>query len=155
MENMPNVFICDRGATRSCLCWLMLSALMLPPLAGCGNDGTVKVTGVVSYQGSPVTEGKIRFIPDRGRPASSNIQTDGSYELVSTKDARGIPPGDYAVTVKVAKITTGGGDYAAPTNEITTTWIVPKKYSEQETTPLTATVPEGGSIEIDFDIPAE
>lgn len=136
--------------------WSILTALLSVSTLGCGNDGMVKVSGTVSQNGIPLTQGKIRFIPDRGRPATASIASDGSYKLARTKDSNGFPPGDYSVTVRVTETDiSGGGGYADPNNTVTTKWIVPEQYAEQETTPLRATVPAGGTAEIDFDISTE
>lgn len=120
---------------------------------GCGDDGIKRVSGVVSYDGKPVTKGKVSFIPESGRPASGSIDSNGRYEMATSKDKVGVAPGEYTVTIRVADASVSGNDYA--TSNPKTVWIVPERYACAETTPLKATISSSGSNVIDFDIPAE
>jgi hypothetical protein len=58
------------------------------------------VSGVVQYNGSPLTGGKVVFISvDRHRSAAGQIQSDGSYSLATLKPGDGATPGQYRVTI--------------------------------------------------------
>lgn len=144
-----------KSVSYSAACFLLLFCSLFVSTIGCGDDGVESVTGTVTYNGKPVTKGNVRFIPESGRPASGAIDSNGRYEMATSKDVMGIAPGEYTVTVRVAETSVSGDDYANPAAEPSTTWIVPEKYADHETTPLTATVSSSGSNVIDFDIPAE
>ncbi len=96
-----------------------VSALMLSVLFGCFNFGSSKrqtaaVSGQVTYEGQPVTEGQVIFVPTgEGYAVSADLQSDGSYS-VRSQDG-GLPSGSYQVSVvppviKLANTQTSPGD---------------------------------------------
>ena len=144
---------------------LSVAALILL-LAGCGGPSrpaTVPVSGRVTYQGKPVPLGQIVFYPAKGRPAMGAIGADGSYRLTTFETAGdGATPGRYRVTIQATR-TIGGGarpksleeelhGVGSGSGQTVTEWLVPEKYSRQESTPLTAEV-KPGSNTINFDLP--
>ncbi len=76
-------------------------SLMIPSLlAGCGSDlNLAPVSGVVTYQGKPLANATVTFIP-RGEGSLGVAVTgeDGSYEI-QTAGESGVAPGPCAVTV--------------------------------------------------------
>ena len=90
---------------RSCLARFSLALLVaaLTTLAGCSDDGLgkrYKVTGTVTYKGSPLEKGLISFIsanPD-SRSASGTIEK-GYYTLTTQDPSDGAFAGPYAVTI--------------------------------------------------------
>ena len=79
---------------------LFLAVLALI-FTGCGyrRPAQVKTTGTVSLDGEPVAQASLMFIPDSGRPASGNTNTNGAFELSSYGGNDGLPAGNYRVTV--------------------------------------------------------
>ncbi|MFN0195324.1 MAG: hypothetical protein ACKVT0_01155 [Planctomycetaceae bacterium] len=78
-------------------------------LCGCGESGPtiVPVSGSVSYKGSPLTNGIVRFNPvdpKTGRPAEGNIGSDGKFTLSTIKSSDGAIAGEYNVTVISYKV---------------------------------------------------
>lgn len=66
--------------------------------AGCGRD-TGNVTGKVSYNGQPVSEGQVIFSdPEYGTHVVAKLQSDGSYAAHCT-DGPGLWVGQYTVAV--------------------------------------------------------
>jgi hypothetical protein len=60
----------------------------------------IPVKGKVTYKGQPVTKGVVRFEPDGyGRPASGELQADGTFELRTFKPGDGVVAGEHRVTV--------------------------------------------------------
>lgn len=83
-------------------------------IVGCGSGGhgTAPVKGKVTYDGKPVTGGNLTFAPlgggtqaDVGKPASGDVQSDGSYTLTTYMQADGAVIGKHRVS------------YSAPTVE--------------------------------------
>ena len=75
---------------------LALSAL----LVGCQRgDGRLPVTGTVTIDGKPATNGSIRFQPIEANAAKSSggAIRQGAFEIEA---AKGLPPGKYAITVQ-------------------------------------------------------
>jgi hypothetical protein len=143
--------------------------LVLLLLAGCGSGRpeTVPISGKITYAGKPVTQGKIVFYPEHGRPATGEIGPDGSYSLTTFDQGDGAVLGKHRVTIKSTHVTEPAhmpksfaeevaqgqrkDAKAAPGGQVQ--WLVPRKYADKETSPLTAEVKRGGGP-INFDIPA-
>ncbi len=96
-RRLPSIRVCKSA---------LLSALLLGCCAGCGarGDGTlpdlIPVKGRVFLNGQPLTTGTIRFEPDDfGRPASGNLQSDGTFVLTTLKDGDGVVPGHHQVSI--------------------------------------------------------
>lgn len=63
---------------------MLRTGLLILPLglmaAGCGSSlGTV--SGKVTYKGEVVKGGTIRIVPEKGPPATGDIQEDGTYKI--------------------------------------------------------------------------
>ncbi|MFI4875314.1 MAG: hypothetical protein ACIALR_08250 [Blastopirellula sp. JB062] len=69
---------------------------------GCGSSGDpnmVPIRGSVSYQGAPVDDGVVRFVPSAGVKAPVRVAqvVDGAYEL----DGRfALSPGTYQIQIE-------------------------------------------------------
>ena len=145
------------------LSYLLLLALVT---VGCGpsRPATYPVTGKVTYQGQPVTQGTITFYPEEGRSSMAKIQPDGSYALTTFEDADGALSGRHTVTIKATTVSGAAApgsfeeelaqaDSSQPSALGTVTWLVPESYSRRETSGLSASVEETTNT-INFDLPA-
>jgi hypothetical protein len=118
----------------------ILSTLLTVALATIGCEPSVEervpVAGTVLLDGEPLPAGTIRFVPDSGRPASSAILADGSFELasesVSRASAMGIPRGKYRVEVSASEVV----------DDETIRWIAPARYADFRTSGLEVTIQE-------------
>jgi hypothetical protein len=145
------------------------SAVLALTLSGCGGPRLGKVTGRVTVDGRPVTEGVVMFFPADGPAAVGSIRPDGSYVLTTFRNEDGAVLGKHRVSIHATRV--GAGYLAAPKNiddEIelsrkragtskvlvagAVTWLVPEKYSLPESSGLTAEV-MSASNSIDFNIP--
>lgn len=72
-------------------------------LAGCGGGGleTVSVSGTVTYDGKPLENGIVRFVPvdPEGMLATGTLKPGGVFTL-ATRGTDGVLKGDYKVTVE-------------------------------------------------------
>ncbi|MBX9681226.1 MAG: hypothetical protein K2X38_20920 [Gemmataceae bacterium] len=60
----------------------LFSLLSIGILAGCGGETTAEVKGVVVHKGTPITGGTLIFSPvQSGKPATAEVQSDGTYTL--------------------------------------------------------------------------
>jgi hypothetical protein len=146
-----------------------LVAVGLCMLAGCGDDtGLGKrypVHGTVTYKDSPVTAGRVSFIPvdpksGSQRPAAGEI-SNGSYTLTTAVDGDGALPGEYFVTIAsklvddskvketIAKHGGGGRQQDVAKAAAIAKDLIPGKYQLPETSKLKATVKES-SNKLDF-----
>lgn len=84
---------------------LVVAAALALPSCGCGSSSsrqrplTLPVKGKVTYHGKAPSQGRVDFEPDTGRPASGNIQADGTYVLSTFKEGDGAIPGVHRVAV--------------------------------------------------------
>ena len=130
---------------------------LLFQLSGCSpKDANMpklaKVRGKVSYQGKPVTSGRVVFTPatgkggDTGQGASGEIDTDGSYDMTTFNTGDGAILGQHIVTVVIREkkeMPKPDADshikYEVPKS------LTPEKYATADKSPLRCTVVEGGT----------
>lgn len=129
---------------------LAASATALAVLSGCGGGGgelpTVPAAGTVTYQGKPVDKGTVYFLPEKGRPATGQIEA-GKFTLSTYKDGDGAVVGKHRVGVSVTEeVKTKDGDTTAK-------YLIPQKYADAESSKLNADIPAGGKTDIVIDIP--
>jgi hypothetical protein len=146
---------------------LVLVCLPAALLGGCGGPKLGKVTGKVTYNGKPVTGGKILFYPESGRMALGEIGPDGTYSLTTFKPGDGALVGSHRITIEATKVGPGSMEPpktfeeelkgVAPGGKVLVAgkveWLVPEKYSRVETSGLTRKV-EPGENKIDLDLTA-
>lgn len=132
---------------------------------GCGEGGpsVVAVSGTVTYQGQPVADAMVTFIPEKGSPGTGQSDASGKY-TISTRGRNGAVLGLNKVTV--TKITTSGPAMPAnPTPEDMRKAAeesarmsqaesqLPSKYGTAFSSGLTATVSSDESANVfDFDL---
>lgn len=128
-----------------------VTALLAVVLIGCGNNGVGTlhpVSGRLLRNNEPikVNSGYITLIPDTEKgnstefEPSGTIDADGSF-VVFTKEYSGAPPGWYKVVLSAS------GNPPKPAAEQSTTRpvaksLVPSKYRQEATTPLSIEVVE-------------
>jgi hypothetical protein len=109
----------------------------------------VPVRGEVVYNGSPLKEGTVVYLPAQtgdARQASGGIKPDGSFALTTFKNGDGVVPGDYNIVVysfapQAGEVPSraeleGAAEAGKPQRQV----IIPEKYTTPTTTPLKDTV---------------
>lgn len=111
--------------------WLVLSCMV----QGCSEPPPrlIPVSGTVLIDGEPLAGGTIRFVPAGGRPFSSAILENGSFQLGSSlvsndRGVDGIPPGEYRIAVSASKIVSE--------QEESVQWLAPSRYADFRTSGL-------------------
>ena len=123
-------------------------------ILGCGGPKETlgPVSGKVTFNGEPVTEGMVMFSnPEKAIYMIAKLDEQGHYEVMR-KDGPGLPPGDYTVTVRPPTVELKLEDTtnpAAASNQKQYTNI-PMKYRYDQYSGLKITVTEEGVV---FDIP--
>jgi len=125
-------------------------------IAGCGDPRgpTGTVSGQVTFEGQPVTEGMVSYVSDEGHGASGQLDSAGNYTLV-TVDGPGVPVGNYKVAIRPPLAEEPDElpiDYVPPDEEEYPN--IPSKYRSPSTSGFTAAVKEGDNS-FDFDMKAE
>jgi hypothetical protein len=123
--------------------------LMTVGPVGCSSGPeTGEVRGKVTFKGKPVTEGTVTFLNPRGEgDAEAEIGPDGTYEVPGK-----VVVGEYLVVVTPPMHivdTDPGKSPPAPVEKPAPN--IPRKYRQQGTTTLKATV-KPGQNECNFDM---
>lgn len=142
---------------------LSLAVMVSMVIAGCDSGPpTAPVSGIVTYNGTPVETGNIYFHPTDGSPAVGTINSDGSYSLSRKVPGDGAILGEYQVTIEAKRVNAPEmkatsllderNHAATPAGRVKVEYLVPPKYASVESSDLTATV-TARSNEINFDLP--
>ena len=142
------------------LCLVALS--MLAVLPACSKAiKTEGVTGVITYNGEPLANATVKFIPTDATGSQSYGKTNekGEYKLQTLLGAAdaGTTPGEYKVTVDCIETVETGNmieENGEEKPETVAESLIPAKYNNAETSGLTATVAPGDNT-INFDLSDE
>lgn len=146
MQNFKGVSV-QRKRLREISCGLAIPVIFIA--LGCQGrrsdlPETAEVTGVVMYQGKPLPEGEIRFIPKNteANPASGMILPDGTFQLSTYERHDGAAVGQHKVTVNIPPHL--DGSFPDPPIQL------PPAYGSMTDTPFTADVESGKLNEFEF-----
>jgi hypothetical protein len=128
-----------------------------PPLTERDHIETVPAAGVVLYQGKPLPDYEITFIPKEGnRPATGKTDAEGRFTLGTNDVGDGAPVGTFKVVVSFNAVSPLDPAVVPPEQIIATTpkpkVKVPAKYSDAEKSGIEIQVPEGGSTELKIEL---
>jgi hypothetical protein len=103
----------------------------------------------VRLDGSPLTTGSVRFVPEAGRAATGKIESDGTFVLGTFGQTDGAMIGTH----KVAIIAYEASSDTRPAYEVRTPSkpLVPQRYMAPGTSGLTKEVKPGDN-EFEFDL---
>jgi hypothetical protein len=122
---------------------------------GCGSTGPerVVVSGVVTFDGQPIENGRIRFFPKEGTdaPMSGAVIRDGRYTV---DHQGGVPVGDHTVEIEGHRV---DPRYAALEDEMSgetegdlpKQQFIPEQYNKSTKLEITI-APGGNSVVKDF-----
>lgn len=107
--------------------------------AGCG-DGVTRypVSGRILIDGEPLAYGYIKVFPQGARPASSLIDQDGRFSLMTSGVGEGVPVGNHPIEVSGRE----------SLDAYTIKWHAPVKYSKRGQSGLTINVVGATSDEV-------
>ena len=137
---------------------MILSALtaLTFMITGCGSGDTdsrpqIEISGTVTLNGDALTQASIHFRSSKtGESAYANLTPNGQYSLEFPKADVG---SEYSVTVK-PPVTEDENPLDMMNNKPKekSKSIIPKKYTQLETSGLKATVEKAGNNEFDFEL---
>ncbi|MDX1968477.1 MAG: carboxypeptidase-like regulatory domain-containing protein [Planctomycetaceae bacterium] len=126
-----------------------LGMLLMCAVPGCGSDQgfeVVPVTGVVTLDDQPLAEADVTAIPTHTTPGlggAARTNEQGQFQLFHARGERGLPPGDYKLTVSLRKRKDGS---VPPVNDPTppiesdAVETLPPMFSDPTASTLTATI---------------
>jgi hypothetical protein len=82
----------------SAVTWVLILLLA----HGCGRNNTPPlsaISGQVTFQERPVTQGEVHFMSEEGFGVSAPIDSQGTYSICRSQYGKGIPVGTYKVIV--------------------------------------------------------
>jgi hypothetical protein len=122
----------------------LLQVLTLVLVVGCGdNSGRQRISGEVTFQGRPVDQGSIEFLPGPGVASHAGaVIENGRYTIPADK---GLLPGLYAI--KISWPERQGRPNEVPGVPAGSRDLIPSKYNSKTT--LTREVQQGANV-IDF-----
>jgi hypothetical protein len=134
-------------------CGLLIAFVICASGCGGSSDGLAVVKGKITYNGKPVPNGTVNFLPDDGNKpsATGEIQADGTYALQTFLGSR---PSEGAVIGKHKVVVVAMQDMATRLPEERSPLpppIVPIKYTSPATSDLAAQV-EDKENTINFDL---
>ena len=120
-------------------------------VAGCGSrTTTIPVRGEVHYNGQPLQDGIVIYMPknvDEARQATGRIGRDGSFVLTTFKSGDGVVPGEYNIVIYEAYTTRSDQpksraehEAAAQAGKLKPQTVLPQKYVNPQTSGLSDTV---------------
>jgi hypothetical protein len=77
-----------------------LTVLVCVLAAGCGGSNVVPVSGTLTYQGKPVPNAYIHFVPETGRPSIGETDQNGKFTLTYDPQTKGAERGKHRVFVQ-------------------------------------------------------
>jgi hypothetical protein len=115
---------------------------------GCGQSGPrlIVVSGDVSFNGQPVSEGTVTFFSKlSGAAPAAELNIEGHFEF-----AEGIPAGDYAVVIAPPFVEQVAG---APVTEAPKEYPnIPQKYRSDITSDLKVTITDATAEPVRFEL---
>ena len=129
--------------------WLLLGAMVLAGCSGGSDGGGAKVTGRVTWNGQPISEGAVNLIPLTGDGfRGGGPISQGVYEIPKE---RGPAPGKYRVEIYGFE-PVGGAAAADPSDadaQSATRQVIPPKYNTESELELDVS---GSLVEKDFEL---
>jgi hypothetical protein len=132
---------------------------------GCNTDpgprahieAAVPVSGTLTYNGQPLENYQITFLPTDGRRAATGVSdAAGKFTMGTNKAGDGAPPGLHKVAIVWAPPMTGtpGQEQIIddPALMPKPPVSIPPKYGNPETSGITQDVPEGGIEDLKIDL---
>jgi len=134
-------------------CVVLFACLLVLSLTGCGGPSPVAAGGTITYQGNPVANANVQFVPtgeaggaDR-KIATGETDAAGKFGVGTVKPGDGAVPGDYAVTVTPKGPAAVAGNYELPSKP-----PFPAHYSDATVSSLKVTVKRGDANQFNLEL---
>jgi len=142
---------------RRLLCGLL--GLSVTVCAGCGGVKYEPVQGVITFNGKPLDNSQVQFLPDpqeksKGPRSTGVSDKEGRFKLVAEDGQPGAVVGKHRVLVQDLNQWEGIRPGREDSNKPLKPSRIPMKYTDVVQTPLKVEVkPGGGSIELKLTSP--
>ena len=122
------------------------------------DEPSVAASGIVTFKGQPLAGYQVVLMPEGNRrPAMGITDAEGKFVLGTNAPGDGAPPGKSKVAIVWAgpESTVDAVDQSAiddPSKMPKPSVAIPDKFSNPETSELTADVPDAGTSELKFEL---
>jgi hypothetical protein len=134
---------------------LVVVMLLCIGMVGCGGPANAptlaKVSGVANFQGKPLADATVTFYPAKGPVGIGRTDADGKFQM-RTNGSLGVVVDTHKVTVFVTDEAAEPPPMDGNEMAIANKSVLPKKYSDKETTDLQITVPAEGNANLVLDL---
>ncbi len=138
----------------------VLPGIVCVALVGCGSgvSPTADVTGEVTLDGKPLETGVIIFETTGARPSTGKIENGKIVEVTTYKTGDGASVGQSKVSITAFKppesveVSHPGDEMPTDANYMVGTLLLPERYSNPESSGLTAEIKEGENNVVKFDL---
>jgi hypothetical protein len=136
-------------------------------LAACGcsrgdRSELAPVSGTVTFDGQPLSQGTIVFETPGSRPATGLIENGQIVEVSTYQFNDGAPVGKHKVAIQSVATAGAGGSEASPadfsqdpTAYMATASLIPTKYGSPTDSGLTAEIKAGDENRLEFNLEKE
>jgi hypothetical protein len=137
--------------------WRRLGYTLVSAMAGCccgcGSQPfeTAKVTGSVTLDGNPVTEGSVLFTPAQGWPARGELDAQGRFTLSTYEDQDGAIVGQHEIAI-IAQSGPDPSEHFERPPPAPTKWLIPERYGSRATSGLRYEVKMGEPNEVALEL---
>jgi hypothetical protein len=129
----------------------ILVTVAITSMVGCSGSKESSVTGHVTLDGSPLSQGTVAFEPQAGGMlAAGALDANGNYELL-TNQVDGLTPGKYRVKILAWERTPDPPDGGLPPPG---KLLIPEKFTRADTSGLVFEVAPGRN-RIDIELHSE
>ncbi|MGL6074628.1 MAG: hypothetical protein ACRC8S_10750 [Fimbriiglobus sp.] len=113
--------------------------VVVASLSGC-SERLYPVSGIVTLDGKPFTNGSITLVPASGPPAFGGTDAEGRFTLETT-NLSGVRAGVYKVSLNKFSTPAGANDEGRNLANTEVKSLVPERLTNAETSQLTITIP--------------
>lgn len=124
---------------------LTAASLTLITTAGCGGptDGRITVSGTVTIDGAPLSDGSVTFYLDNASSGVGIIE-NGKFTVSQSATSEGMQPGSYDVAIQSWEVEPGSVNEAGDIVE-TGKSRIPQKYNSTSTSEIVANITDENS----------
>lgn len=124
---------------------LFTASLIFSMTAGCGGptDGRISVSGTVTIDGKPLSDGSVTFYSNNASSGVGIIE-GGKFTVSQSATSEGMQPGNYQVAIQSWEVEPGSVNEAGDIVEDGKSRI-PEKYNSTATSELLANITDENS----------
>ena len=132
---------------------LGLAAITIAAVTGCGDGRfpTAPVSGSVTLDGKPLTNGTVIFTPKQGWPAQGTLDSEGRFTLTTYNAGDGAILGPNQVVVIAVTEEDPNEHFERPPSRPVQS-LIPERYGNQSTSGLSHEVKADGPNEVQLEL---